>query len=103
MNENQINNINNNLDLIRSIQSQEIAINESGNLSEEAKASALNQLQKDKKLAQDQIFNERNQAERRAANINKIKQLAETEQNLEIQDFATTAEVEQYLKENNNC
>ena len=101
MNENQIDNINNNLDLIRSIQKQERAINESGNLSEEAKASALNQLQKDKKLAQDQIFNERNQAERRAANINKIKQLAETEQNLEIQDFATTAEVEQYLKENN--
>ena len=101
MNENQIDNINNNLDLIRSIQKQERAINESGNLSEEAKASALNQLQKDKKLAQDQIFNERNQAERRAANINKIKQLAETEQNLEIQDFATTAEVEQYLKEQN--
>ena len=101
MNENQIDNINNNLDLIRSIQKQERAINESGNLSEEAKASALNQLQKDKKLAQEQIFNERNEAERRASNINKIKELSKTEQNLEIKDFATTAEVEQYLKDNN--
>ena len=101
MNENQIDNINNNLDLIKSIQSQERAINQSDNLSPEAKAATLAQLQKDKKLAQEQIFNERNEAERRASNINKIKELSKTEQNLEIKDFATTAEVEQYLKDNN--
>ena len=101
MNEDQINSINNNMDLITSLNNEAQTVIKSENLDDTAKQAALNQIKTAKTSADKEIYDIRNKAEKLASNINNLQKQAETIEDLEVEVFSTVKETKSFLKENN--
>jgi len=97
--EDQINSINNNFDFLTSSSSEIQAINNSKKYTDQDKKVLIEGIEQQRKIASQEIYNIRNEAEKLQGEISKVKKVSKLVKGVSVQDFANASEINSFLKE----
>jgi hypothetical protein len=97
--EDQINSINNNFDFLTSSSSEIQAINNSRKYTDQDKKVLIEGIEQQRKIASQEIYNIRNEAEKLQGEISKVKKVSKLVKGVSVQDFANASEINSFLKE----
>ena len=97
--EDQINSINNNFDFLTSSSSEIQAINNSKKYTDQDKKVLIEGIEQQRKIASQEIYDIRNEAEKLQGEISKVKKVSKLVKGVSVQDFANASEINSFLKE----
>jgi len=97
--EDQINSINNNFDFLTSSSSEIQAINNSKKYTDQDKKVLIEGIEQSRKIASQEIYDIRNEAEKLQGEISKVKKVSKLVKGVSVQDFANASEINSFLKE----
>jgi hypothetical protein len=97
--EDQINSINSNFDFLTSSSSEIQAINNSEKYTDQDKKVLIEGIEQQRKIASQEIYDIRNEAEKLQGEISKVKKVSKLVKGVSVQDFANASEINSFLKE----